>query len=90
MVTSSSLRGNTPGASLHVVILDDTGKKLVEAQGGLELVLRLVVIGEEGAATPELRIAWEPRPDLFGDDANVREGISKALAPLLPPLPATQ
>jgi hypothetical protein len=89
-LTSTSLRGNIEGASLHLVILDHTGKKLVEAQGGLELLLRMVVVGEKGARVRDRYFDWESRPDLFRDEANVREGVSIALAPLLPPLPVTK
>ena len=47
----------------------------------------MTVVGEKGAPARELRMVWEHRPDLFGDEANVREGVAKALDPFLPPLP---
>jgi hypothetical protein len=86
IMTATSLVGSTPGASLHVAILDAGGEKLHEAQAGLELLLRMGVEGAEGAPARELGIVWEPRPDLFESQADVREGIVKALDPFLPPI----
>jgi hypothetical protein len=84
---STSLVGDTPGASLHVVILDASGGKLHEAQAGLELIDRMAVTGKDGDPMGKRGVVWGRRPNLFDDEANVREGVAKALDPFLPPFP---
>lgn len=87
IVTSTRLTGTTQGASLHVAILDPEGENLHEAQAGLVLLDHMVVGGEPGAAVTERRFHWEPRPDLFENEEDVREGIERALDPFLAPPP---
>lgn len=85
--TTTHFSGFTPGASLQVAVLDAAGAKVHEAQAGLALLQRVKVEGKKGATPSEMRIRWVPRPDLFENEADVREGIEKALDPFLAPLP---
>lgn len=87
ITTSTYLTGTTPAASLHVVILDADGANLHEAQAGLALLQYIVVGGERGAAVTDRSVSWEPRPDPFENEEDVREGIERALDPFLVPLP---
>jgi hypothetical protein len=86
-----SLRGATPCASLHVVVLNNLGEKLFETQAGLETIRRLKIrnAATNANAGGKQSLSWETRPDLFKNKAHVLEGITKALASFLPPLPAT-
>jgi hypothetical protein len=79
--------GAAPAASLHAVVLDAKGNKLQEGKGGLELLVRVRVLGRLGSPTPEPTLEFATRTDLFANREHVREGIAKALAPFLPPLP---
>jgi hypothetical protein len=93
-VANRPLEGVAPGVSLHVAVFDEQGEKLHEAQGGLDLLVR-VHVGRKGpwheddanalAADPTFEFAT--RPDPFGDRAHLREGFNAAFAPFLPPLP---
>jgi hypothetical protein len=79
------LSGLAPAASLHAVVLDANGDKLQEAQAGLELLVRVRVLG--GAAPGSKRtFEFTTRTDLFANREHVREGIAGALSPFLPPL----
>ena len=84
-LASTPLKGAAPGASIHVVVFDAKGEKLHEAQGGLELLVRVRVVGNNRTSGPTFQFAT--RTDLFGNLEHVREGISEAFAPFLPPLP---
>jgi len=80
--TASVSSLTTMAASLHVVVLDAQGNKLLEEQAGLELLYRYKWERESGnrwLAHPELR------PDLFRERSNLNEGIGKALAAFWPP-----
>jgi len=82
-VGSIPLEGAAPAASLHVVVLDADGNKLHEAQGGLELLVRVrAVHAEEGQDTPTFQFV-ERRP-IFPNAAHLREGVARALSPFLP------
>jgi hypothetical protein len=72
-----------------VAILDAHGRKLMEAQAGLELLVRISIEADAGDTMSETRLVLQLRPDLFADERQLREGISKALDPFLPPLPDT-
>jgi hypothetical protein len=92
-VTNRPLEGVAPGVSLHVAIFDAHGEKLHEAEGGLDLLVRVQVRhkrpwSEDAAYAPDEEPSFEfaPRPDPFGDRAHVREGFNAAFAPFLPPL----
>jgi hypothetical protein len=83
------LRGGTPCASLHVIVLDNLGEKLFETQAGLETIRRLDIrniITSNNNPGRKQSLSWETRPDLFKNEAHVLEGITKALALFLPPL----
>lgn len=79
------LEGVAPAASLHVAVFDAQGEKLHEAQGGLELLVHVRQVGKNPAGGPVFRFAT--RTDLFENREHVREGISAAFVPFLPPLP---
>ncbi len=79
------LEGAAPAASIHVAVFDAKGEKLHEAQGGLELLVRVRVTGNNPAHRPTFQFAT--RTDLFVNREHVREGIAAAFAPFLPPLP---
>jgi hypothetical protein len=80
------LEGAAPAASIHAVVLDAEGNKLQEAQGGLELLVRVRALSDANApgAPPTFRFA--DRSPVFADRAHLREGIARALSPFLPPL----
>jgi hypothetical protein len=80
------LSGLAPAASLHAVVLDANGDKLQEAQGGLELLVRVRVLGGDAPGS-QPTFEFAARSDLFANREHVREGIAEALAPFLPPLP---
>jgi hypothetical protein len=69
-------------ASLHVMILDETGRAVHEGQGGLDLLDRVRI-------DPDLRhdmsanVFWyfDSRPIIFDDPADLREGIAVAFEP---------
>ncbi len=84
-LVATPLEGAAPAASLHVAVFDANGDKLHEAQGGLELLVRVEVMPQEGAGQPNFQFAT--RTDLFANREHVREGIGLAFSPLLPPLP---
>lgn len=82
---STPLEGAAPAASLHVVAFDAQGAKLHDAQGGLELLVRVRVEPKGLAGEPSFDFAT--RTDLFTNREHVREGIDAAFVPFLPPLP---
>lgn len=82
----TELVGLAPAASLHAVVLDAGGEKVQEAQAGLALLNRIRVLRPEGSPLGSPRYEWVPRPEPFARRADVREGISRALAPFLPAL----
>lgn len=79
------VEGAAPAASLHAVVLDAQGNKLQEGQGGLDLLVDVLVrTSRDGVAEPSFD--FETRTDVFANRDHVREGIEAALAPFLPPL----
>ena len=82
---TTPLQGAAPAASIHVAVFDAKGEKLHEAQGGLELLVRVRVTGNNPARGPTFQFAT--RTDLFENREHVREGIAAAFAPFLSPLP---
>jgi hypothetical protein len=84
-LTEIPLEGTAPAASFHVAVFDAKGEKLHEAQGGLELLVRVRVLGENPSGQPSLQ--FTPRRALFESRDHVREGITAAFIPYLPPLP---
>ncbi len=82
---TTPLQGAAPAASIHVAVFDAKGEKLHEAQGGLELLVRVRVVGNNPSGRPTFQFAT--RTDLFENREHVREGITAAFAPFLPPLP---
>ncbi len=87
LLASIPFVGTAPAASLHAVVLDAKGNKLQEGKGGLELLVRVRVLGRLGSPTNSHTLEFVTRTDLFANREHVREGIAKALAPFLPPLP---
>ncbi len=61
------------------------GEKLHEGQGGIELLVRVRVLGEDPSGQPSFQFA--KRSELFQNREHVREAISAAFVPFLPPLP---
>lgn len=85
----SSYVGVAPAASLHAVVLGADGNELQDAVGGLELLVRVraMKLAAPGIRGPHLEFA--PHTGPYANPVNLREGITRALAPLfLPPLPA--
>jgi hypothetical protein len=80
------LEGAAPAASLHVVVFDTQGNKLQEVIAGLELLVRVRVMRKRGTSPDALSLRYTPRENVFASREHVQEGISKALAPFLPPL----
>ncbi len=85
VAAEAPVEGAAPAASLHVAVLDAEGGLLQEAQGGLELLVRVSVRTRAAGSDPSFDYA--PRSDLFTNRENLREGIAQALAPFLAPLP---
>jgi hypothetical protein len=93
LAAHTPLEGAVPAASIHVAVFSAQGDKLHEAQGGLDLLVRVRVAVEDRSG-PEGTVAVAPRPtfqfvtriDLFANRAHVREGLNAAFAPFLPPL----
>jgi hypothetical protein len=83
-LASTPLEGVAPAATLHVAVFSATGEKLHEAKGGLDLLVRIRVEGEDPSGLPSFRFV--PRPAPFESREHVREGVAAALLPLLPPL----
>ena len=81
------LVGEAPGASLHAVVLNRAGEKVQETVGGLDLLVRVRVLGKPDARASDPGFEFAARTDLFADRAHLREGIAVALAPFLRPLP---
>ncbi len=84
-LVATPLEGAAPAASLHVAVFDANGDKLHEAQGGLELLVRVEVATQEGSGQPSFQFAT--RTDLFANREHVHEGISLAFSSFLPQLP---
>jgi hypothetical protein len=87
ILANTPLVGAAPAASLHAVVLDEKGNKLQEAKGGLELLVRVRVQGGLDFPTSQPTLEFATRTDLFANREHVREGIAKALAPFIPPMP---
>jgi hypothetical protein len=87
ILANTPLVGVAPAASLHAVVLDAKGNELQEALGGLELLVRVRVLRRLDSPTSQPTFEFVTRTDLFASREHVREGIAKALAPFLPPLP---
>ena len=83
--SSPRLEGVAPAASLHVAVFDAKGEKLHQAQGGLELLVRVRVAGSDASGRPKFQFAT--RTGLFENREHVRDGISAAFVSFLPPLP---
>jgi hypothetical protein len=81
------IQGAAPAASLHAVVLDADGAVLQETRAGLALLVR-ARISRANSPLGEPSFAFIPRRDPFGDRAMLMQGIARALAPFLPPLPA--
>jgi hypothetical protein len=84
---NAPLVGEAPAASIHAVVLDAEGNKLQEAKGGLELLVSVRVLSRLGAPNNQPVLEFATRTDLFANREYLREGIARALAPFLPPLP---
>jgi hypothetical protein len=84
-VAETPLEGVAPAASLHIAVFDARGAKLHEGKGGLELVARVRLTGEDSAGLPTFK--FTPRSPLFENREQVLEGITVAFAPFLAPLP---
>jgi hypothetical protein len=82
LAEDTPLEGAAPVSSIHIVVLDAMGNKIQEAQGGLDLLVRVRVT--TAAGKPEFEFVR--RSDVFADRGNIREGVSVALAPFLPRL----
>ena len=79
------LEGAAPAASIHVAVFNARGEKLHEGQGGIELLVRVRVLGEDPSGQPSFHFAT--RSELFQNREHVREAITAAFVPFLPPLP---
>ncbi len=93
LAANAPLEGAAPAASIHVAVFGAQGDKLHEAQGGLDLLVRVRVAVENPsglagavAVAPELNFQFVTRIDLFANRAHVREGLNAAFVPFLPPL----
>ncbi len=84
-LASTPLEGVAPAASFHVSAFDARGERLHEGLGGLELLVRVRVLGRDASGRPGFQ--FEERPDLFENREHLREGIGVAFDPFLPPLP---
>jgi hypothetical protein len=80
------LEGNAPAASIHAVVLDARGNKIQEAQGGLDLIVRVRALRDPNAGGGALTFRFAPRSEVFADRKHVREGIALALSPFVPVL----
>jgi hypothetical protein len=87
---SSSLSGTIRAASLHVVVLDAQGTEVHEGLGGLEVVDFIHVFGDDDDSISQRRWVFGLRPDLFSNREHLREGISEAFDPFLPPVPLAE
>ena len=88
-VADMPFEGVAPAASLHIAIFDPTGDEIHEGKGGLELLVRVRVAGEDAAGlptfefTPRSTALREPRARARGDHRRLRaaaraaEGLSK-------------
>jgi len=83
-VSGMPFEGVAPAASLHIAIFDSNGDEIHEGKGGLELLVRVKLSGEDAAGLPTFE--FTPRSPLFENREHVREGITVAFAPLLEPL----
>ncbi|MDJ0851822.1 MAG: hypothetical protein QNK04_25875 [Myxococcota bacterium] len=92
LASSTPLEGVAPAASLHVAVFDAAGEKLHEAQGGLDVLVRVVVRvdrrdpGAVTALAPEPHFEFVTRTDVFTDKTHLREGFDAAFISFLPPL----
>jgi hypothetical protein len=84
-VAETPFEGVAPAASIHIAVFDARGAKLHEGKGGLELVVRVRLTGEDSAGLPTFK--FTPRSPLFENREQVIEGITVAFAPFLAPLP---
>jgi hypothetical protein len=84
-LAETPFEGVAPAASLHIAVFDGRGARLHEGKGGLELVVRVRMTGEDSAGLPTFR--FTPRSPLFQNREQVLEGITVAFAPFLAPLP---
>jgi hypothetical protein len=83
-LAETPFEGVAPAASLHIAVFDARGARLHEGKGGLELLVRVRLTGEDSAGLPTFR--FTPRSPLFENREQVLEGITVAFAPLLAPL----
>lgn len=82
IAAETPLEGAAPASSIHIVVLDSIGNKVQEAQGGLDLLVRVRVTTDSGK--PEFD--YVRKSDVLADREHIREGIAVALAPFLPRL----
>lgn len=75
------IEGHAPAASLHVVILDETGETIFEAQRGIELIVAV-----RRPLDGQSRFELGPRDGIFGD----RAALARAIAPLFAPFGAAR
>jgi hypothetical protein len=73
-------RAQMPAPSLQVFVFAPDGRRLFEGIGGLDFADEVTVDAKARHAD------FHPRPDLFADPRNLREGIALAFDPFLPPL----
>jgi hypothetical protein len=69
------LRGKVAAASLHVAVLRSDGTALYEGLGGLDLIQQVSRDDRRAGGWK-----YELRPEPFGDDDNLREGVERAFA----------
>jgi len=84
IASEASFEGKAPAASLHVVLLDEEGRKLQETLRGLELLVRVRVLELRPDLPPDRRFEYVTRSDLFSDRKAMRADIVEALTPFLP------
>lgn len=80
------IQGAAPAASLHAVVLNAQGTKLQESKAGLVLLVAVRLSRSDSLSSAQ-RLAFVPRRDAFDNPAELWEGVARALAPFLPPLP---
>jgi len=68
------------GVSLHVMVMDPSGKVIFQNYGGLDLTHDVDMTNAEFTMTPKLTL----KTDLLKDSAHLSEGIALAFDPFLP------
>lgn len=78
--------GAVPAASLHAAVLDEHGEVIQQNQAGLALLVSIRLAGRPGLGPPRIEVV--NLPEALANRESILEGIARALAPFLSPLPA--